>query len=60
FKNAKKEPVTVNALEPMPGDWKVLESSHPWSKDASGTARFKVEVPAEGQATLTYRVRVQW
>jgi hypothetical protein len=60
LKNAKKEPVTVNLLEPMPGDWEVLQSSHPFTKEAAGTARFKVTVPAEGSATLTYRVRVKW
>ncbi len=60
LKNAKKEPVTVSLLEPMPGDWEVLQSSQPHTKEASGTARFKVTVPAEGSATLTYRVRVKW
>jgi hypothetical protein len=60
LKNAKKEPVTVSLLEPMPGDWEVLQNSHPFTKEASGTARFKVTVPAEGNATLTYRVRVRW
>ena len=60
LKNAKKEAVTVSLLEPMPGDWEVLQSSHPAAKEASGTARFKVTVPAEGSATLTYRVRVKW
>ena len=60
LKNAKKEPVTVSLLEPMPGDWEVLQSSHPFTKEASGTARFKVTVPAEGSATMTYRVRVKW
>jgi len=60
LKNAKKEPVTVNLLEPLPGDWEVIQSSHPAIKEAAGTARFKVTVPAEGSATLTYRVRVKW
>jgi hypothetical protein len=60
LKNAKKEAVTVNLLEPMPGDWEVLQSSVPFTKEAAGTARFKVTVPAEGSATLTYRVRVKW
>jgi hypothetical protein len=60
LKNAKKEPVIVNLLEPMPGDWEVLQSSHPFTKEAAGTARFKVTVPAEGSATLTYRVRMKW
>ena len=60
LKNAKKEAVTVNLLEPVPGDWELLQSSHPHTKEAAGTARFKVTVPAEGSATLTYRVRVRW
>jgi hypothetical protein len=60
LKNAKKESVAVSVLEPMPGDWEVLQSSHPFSKEAAGTARFKVIVPAEGSTTLTYRVRVKW
>ncbi|WP_291271983.1 DUF4139 domain-containing protein [Geothrix sp.] len=60
LKNAKKESVTVSVLEPLPGDWEILQSSHPAVKEAAGTARFKVTVPAEGSATLTYRVRVKW
>ena len=60
LKNAKKEPVTVSVLEPMPGDWEMLQNSQPFTKEAAGTARFKVEVPAEGSTTLTYRVRVKW
>jgi hypothetical protein len=60
LKNAKKEAVTVTVLEPMPGDWEVLQSSHPCVKAASGTGKFQVTIPAEGSATLTYRVRVKW
>jgi hypothetical protein len=60
LKNAKKEAVTVTLLEPMPGDWEMLQNSHPFTKEAAGTAKFKVTVPAEGSATLSYRVRVKW
>ncbi len=60
LKNAKKEAVTVSLLEPLPGDWEVLQESHPHTKEAAGTAKFHVTVPAEGSATLTYRVRVRW
>lgn len=60
LKNAKKEPVTVTVLEPMPGDWEILQSSLPCIKAAAGTGKFQVTVPAEGKATLTYRVRVRW
>lgn len=60
LKNAKAEAVKVVLLEPMPGDWELVEKNHPCTKEASGTARFEVEVPAEGRATLRYRVRVRW
>ena len=60
LKNAKKEAVTVSVLEPIWGDWEIVEKSHEYTKEAAGTARFKVNVPAEGSATLTYRVRTRW
>ncbi|KAB2321378.1 DUF4139 domain-containing protein [Betaproteobacteria bacterium SCN1] len=60
LKNAKPEPVTVTVREPMPGDWTMVSESLPHTQAASGTAEWKVKVPAEGQATLTYRVRVRY
>ena len=60
LKNAKKEAVTVDVLEPIWGDWEIVEKSHDYTKETAGTARFKVNVPAEGSATLTYRVRTKW
>ena len=60
LKNAKPEAVTVTVREPMPGDWTMLGESQPHTKAASGTAEWKVAVPAEGQTTLTYRVRVRY
>jgi len=59
LKNAKKEAVTVKVLEPLPGDWEILQSSLPCQKISAGAGQFLVEVPAEGTATLTYRVRVK-
>ena len=60
LKNAKPEAVTVTVREPMPGDWIMVSESQPHTKRAAGTAEWKVSVPAEGQATLTYRVRVRY
>jgi hypothetical protein len=60
LKNAKPEAVTVTVREPMPGDWTMVSESQPHVRAASGTAEWKVKVPAEGQATLTYRVRVKY
>ncbi|HXC16885.1 MAG TPA: DUF4139 domain-containing protein [Holophagaceae bacterium] len=60
LKNAKKNAATVIVREPVPGDWEMVSSSLPYTKPASGTAEFKVAVPAEGETVLTYRVRVKW
>lgn len=60
LKNAKKEAVTVTVQEPIPADWKVLEESHRHEKATSNTAVWKVSVPAEGKATLSYRVQVRY
>ena len=60
LKNAKKEPVTVSVLEPLQGDWEIIEKSHEFKKESSGMARFQITVPAEGSATLNYRAKVRW
>lgn len=60
LKNAKKEAVTVKVVEPIPGDWEMLEESQPHTKEASNTAVWQVEVPPLGDATLTYSVRVKY
>ena len=59
LKNAKKEAVTVTVREPVPGEWRILEQSHPHAKVAAGTAEWKITIPAEGRTTLTYRVLVR-
>lgn len=60
LKNAKKEKVTVTVIEPIPADWKMLKESSPSIKATSNTAVWKVDVPAEGKATLNYRVQVKY
>ncbi len=60
LKNAKKERVTITVQEPIPADWKMLKSSHPHEKANSNLATWKIDIPAEGKATLTYRVQVKY
>jgi len=60
LKNAKKEAVTVTVQEPIPGDWKILQSSQQFHKAASNLAEWKITVPAEGKATLIYRAQVKY
>jgi len=60
LKNAKPEPVTVTVREPVYGDWSMLEETQKHRKVASGTAEWRIRVPAEGASTLRYRVLVRY
>jgi hypothetical protein len=58
LRNHKKEDVIVNVIEPIPGDWKILTSSHDYEKTEAFTAEFKIPVPKDKEIKLTYRVRM--
>lgn len=60
LKNAKKEATTVTVKEPIPGDWKIINSSHTYTKATSNTAVWKINVPAEGSVKLVYRAQVRY
>ena len=60
LKNAKKEKVTVTVQEPISGDWKIISESASRSKTNSHLAVWKVDIPAEGSSTLTYRAQVKY
>jgi hypothetical protein len=60
LRNHKKENITVEVVEPMPGDWEVIRASHPHEKLQAFTARWNVPVPKEGEAKLSYRIRVRF
>ena len=57
--NAKNESVTVTVVEPIPGDWKIVNESHPHQKSSSSTATWLITVPAESKTQLTYRVQIK-
>ncbi len=60
LRNHKTAPVTVEVNEPVGGTWRMLESSHPWTKTAAWAAQFQVPVAQDGAAVLKYRVRVTY
>jgi hypothetical protein len=59
-RNATDSVATVHVLEERAGEWAVLSSSVPAEKLSSTRTRFRVRVPARGEAQLTYRVRIVW
>ena len=60
LKNAKKEKVTVTVHEPIGGDWQIISESKPHTKVNSHLAQWKIDIPAEGNTTLTYRAVVKY
>jgi hypothetical protein len=60
LRNHKKEDVIVKVLEPIPGDWTMLNSSHEYTKTESFTAEFNVPVPKDKEVKVTYRVRMRF
>lgn len=57
--NARSDAVTVKVQEPLPGDWEIVKESHPHAKQSANSALWQIKVPAEGSATLSYRLRVK-
>ncbi len=60
LRNHKKEDVVVKVVEPIPGDWTMLSSSHKYKETEAFTAEFNIPVPKDKETKLTYRVRVRF
>ncbi|MBA3555655.1 MAG: hypothetical protein H0W29_12970 [Gemmatimonadales bacterium] len=59
-RNATDSVATVDVIEERAGEWAVLSSSLPAEKLSSTRTRFRVKVPARGEAAVTYRLRIVW
>jgi hypothetical protein len=60
IRNHKDEAVRVEVREPAGGDWRILESSLPATKEDASTFTFDVAVPKRGATKVKYRVEVSW
>jgi len=60
LRNHKTTAVSVEVNEPVGGTWRMIRSSHEWTKTAAWAAKFTVPVAADGTAVLKYRVRVTY
>jgi hypothetical protein len=60
LRNHKTAPIVVEVNEPIGGTWRMLRSSHEWTKTAAWAAQFTVPVAVDGTAVLKYRVRVTY
>ena len=60
IRNHKDGPIAVVVNEPIGGDWEMLSSTFEAKKTAAFAAQFNVPVAKDGEATLSYRVRVRY
>lgn len=58
FKNAKAVAQRVIYREVIPGEWKMLSSSHDYKKISKDNAEWQIAVPAKGQVSVVFRVQV--
>ncbi len=60
LRNHKKEDVTVKVVEPIPGDWTMVSTSHEFVKTEASIAEFRIAVPVDREVKLTYRVKMRY
>ncbi len=58
LRNHKESDISVDVVEPMPGDWRIFENSQDFVKKDARTAVFTVSVPKDGEVKVAYRVQV--
>jgi hypothetical protein len=56
--NAKDEAVEVKVVGHFPPGWRMLEESQPHAAETANRIAWTLDVPAGGEAELTYRVQV--
>jgi len=62
LRNQKEEPVEVRVVEYLYRwvNWEIVEQSDPYEKMDSQQIEFRVELPAGGEKTITYKVHYTW
>ncbi|MDO9068007.1 MAG: DUF4139 domain-containing protein [Deltaproteobacteria bacterium] len=59
-RNHKKEDVVVKVVEPIPGAWTMLSSSHEYQKTDAHMAEFMLTVPKDKEVKMTYSVKMRF
>ncbi|MFA7158231.1 MAG: DUF4139 domain-containing protein [Kiritimatiellia bacterium] len=60
LRNHKEQEAEVQVIEPIPGDWTLLESSHKSEKIEAHTLKYIVRIPKDKEEKISYRVRITW
>jgi hypothetical protein len=60
LRNHKAIPISVEVNEPVGGTWRMISSSHEWTKSSAWSMQFTAPVAADATTVLKYRVRVTY
>ncbi|MDD5643970.1 MAG: DUF4139 domain-containing protein [bacterium] len=60
LRNHKDEYAEVRVIEPVPGDWEVLNATHKWEKTEAHTLEFNVKVPKNEEVKIKYRIKTHY
>ena len=60
LRNAGTQAATVKLQENIPGDWTLVQSSHPGRQESAHVMAWTLTVPAGGTTQLDYTVRQRW
>ncbi|NLW32673.1 MAG: DUF4139 domain-containing protein, partial [Fibrobacter sp.] len=58
LKNHKNDAVTVGVVQPMMGNWEIVKSNYDYEKIDAFKVMFKIPVKKQGEAELSYQVKV--
>jgi hypothetical protein len=58
--NAKSTAQNVLVVEPIPGEWQIVDENLPHVKSSASTASWNLRIPADSRSTLTYTARARW
>jgi hypothetical protein len=58
LKNHKDVDVIVNIIEPLTGNWSVINNSHPYTKKDAFTISFDIPVPKDKEVKVKYRLQI--
>jgi hypothetical protein len=59
LRNRKTTPVTITAVEHAYGQWKILSSSHPYTKKDSRTFEFPVPLQPNSEVKVSYTIEIK-
>ena len=60
LRNHKEKPVMIEVIEPIPGDWKILDSTLAYEKTDASTIKFNVNLKKDESKTISYRVQIRY